>query len=248
MDTALRSRQRARMTRLWQPRWSGRLLFSMSIAAVLVGCGEDPVPAGMPDPSVPDALPGTPAEVEEALLTADDLGEGWTDLGAVPPDDRGFPECRETAVVTGGEDPARLGEAQSTYGEGDTPVPTLGVSVSLWESPDVARDRLATLASVPAECPSFEHELADGGTATVTISEREAPPLGDEGVAHVLEFDLPEGPTVLRDVRTVRIGDVLVLTDGPDVAEGDPELDRQRERFDDLTSRAVDKAMRTLSD
>ena len=75
-----------------------------------------------------------------------------------------------------------------------------------------------------------------------------ATPLGDEGVAHVLELDPPEGPTILRDIRTVRIGDALVLTDGPDVAEGDPELDRQRERFDDLTSQAVDKAMRTLSD
>ena len=239
---------RGRTTRPRPPRWSGRLLFTVGIAAVLVGCGEDPAPAGIPDPSVPDALPGTPAEVEQALLTADDLGEGWTDLGAVPLDERGFAECPETAVVTGGEDPARLGEAQSTYGEGDPPAPTLGVSVSLWESPDVARERLATLASIPSECPPFEHELPDGGTATVTITERDAPPLGDEGVAHVLEFDPPEGPTILRDVRTVRIGDALVLTDGPDVAEGDPELDRQRERFDDLTSRAVDKAVRTLSD
>jgi hypothetical protein len=64
----------------------------------------------------------------------------------------------------------------------------------------------------------------------------------------VIEFDLPEGPTIMRDVLTVRIGDALVLTDGPDVAEGDPELDRQRERFDDLTSQAVDKATRILSD
>jgi hypothetical protein len=224
----------------------GRLLFTMGIAALLVACGGAPVPAGMPDSSVPDALPGTPAEVEEALLTTDDLGEGWTDLGAIPLGERGFAECPETGVVTGGKDPARLGEAQSLYGEGDPPVPTFGVSVSLWESPDMARERLATLASIPSQCRSFEHELPDGGT--VTITEREAPPLGEEAIAHVIEFDLPEGPTIMRDVLTVRIGDALVLTDGPDVAEGDPELDRQRERFDDLTSQAVDKATRILSD
>ena len=214
---------------------------------VLVACAEDSAPPGIPDASVPDALPGTPAEVEEALLGTDDLGQGWTDLGAVPLGERSFAACRESGVVTDGQDPARLGEAQSVYGEGDPPVPTFGVSVSLWESPDVARQRLATLASIPSECGSFEHELPDGGTATVTITERDAPPLGDEAIAHVLEFDLPEGPTILRDVVTVRIGDALVLTDGPDMAQGEPELGRQRERFDGLTGQAVDKATRILS-
>ncbi|MGK5110998.1 hypothetical protein [Geodermatophilus sp. CPCC 205506] len=186
--------------------------------------------------------------MEEALLTTDDLGEGWVDLGVVPLDERHFEGCPQTGVVTGGEDPARLGEAQSHYAEGDPPVPRFGVSVSLWESPDVARERLAMLASIPSECGSFEQEMLDGSTATVTITERDAPPLGDEGIAHVLQFDQDEGPTILRDVRTVRIGDALVLTDGPDLAEGDPELDRQREHFDDLTSQAVEKATRILSD
>ena len=127
------------VARRWRPRWSGRLLTAMGVAALLVACGEDPAPTGIPDSSVPDALPGTPAEVEEALLTTDDLGEGWTDLGAVPFGERSFPECPETGVVTDGEDPTMLGEAQSHYGEGDPPVPTFGVSISLWESADVAR-------------------------------------------------------------------------------------------------------------
>ena len=239
---------RGLVARRRQPRWSGRLLTAMGAAALLVACGGDPAPAGIPDSSVPDALPGTPAEVEEALLTTDELGEGWTDLGAVPLGERSFPECPETGVVTDGEDPARLGEAQSHYGEGDPPVPTFGVSVSRWESADVARERLATLASVPSECRSFDLELPEGGTATVTITERDAPPLGDQALAQVIEVDLPEGPTILRDVLVVRIGDALVLTDGPNVPEGDPKLDRQRERFEDLARQAVDKATRILSD
>ena len=232
----------------WRPPRSGRLLTAMGVAALLVACGGDPSPAGIPDSSIPDALPGTPAEVEKALVTADDLGEGWTDLGPVPLEERSFAECPETGVVTGGEDPARLGEAQSVYAEGDPPVPTLGVSVSLWESPDVASQRLATLASLPSECPSFEHELPDGSTATVTITEGNAPALGDEAIAQVIEFDPPDGPTILRDVLVVRIGDALVLTDGPDLVEGDPELDRQRKRFEDLTGQAVEKATGILSD
>lgn len=238
---------RGPVARRRQPRWSGRLVPSTCLAALLVACGGDPVPAGLPDPSAPDALPGTPSDVERALLTLDDLGEGWTDLGAVPVDERGFAECPETEVVTGGEDPARLGEAQSTYGEGEPPVPTFGVSVSLWESPDVARERLATLASIPSTCGSFEHELPDGGTATVTITEADAVPLGDEAVAQVVEFDLPEGPTVLRNVVVVRVGDVLVLTESVDRVEDEPQADRQQDRFHDLTGRAVDKATRVLT-
>jgi hypothetical protein len=186
--------------------------------------------------------------VERAVLTSDDLGEGWTDLGAVPVDERGFANCPETGVVTGGKDPARLGEAQSTYGEGEPPVPTFGVSVSLWESPDVAHERLSVLASIPSKCQSFEHELPAGGTATVTVTERDAPPLGDEAIAHVVEFDPPEGPAILRDVLIVRLGDVLVLTEGVDRVEDDPQADRQQDRFHDLTGQAVDKATRILAD
>jgi hypothetical protein len=230
----------------------GRMVVAMGgMAAVLAACGGDPqsaASAAPTDSSVPDALPGTPAEVEEALVTADDLGEGWTDLGAVPLDERGFAKCPESGVITGGEDATRLGEAQSSYGEGDPPVPTFGVSVSSWESPEVARERLATFASLPDTCGPFRHELPDGGTAMVTITEAAAPALGDESIAQVMVFDLGEGPTLLRDVLAVQIGDALVLTEGPDVAVGDPELDRQSERFRGLTAQAVDKAARVLSD
>ena len=238
---------RGRPTGGRRPRCSGRLLLAMGTAALLVGCGADAEPAAPAEASVPDALPGTPAEVEDALVTTDDLGEGWTDLGAVPLDERGFAECPDAGVITGGNDPARLGEAQSRYGEGDSPVPTFGVSVSSWASPDVARERLATFASVPSVCDSFRHEPPDGGTAMVTVDEAAAPALGDEAIAQVIVFDPRDGPTLLRDVIAVRIGDALVLTEGPDVAVGDPELDPHRERFRDLTGQAVDKAARVLS-
>src|SRR5687767_2554595 len=83
MDTTLRHRaacigrgghvvDRGLVARRWQPRWFGRLL--LGIAVVLAACGGDPVPPGVPDSSIPDALPGTPEEVEEALLNTDDLG------------------------------------------------------------------------------------------------------------------------------------------------------------------------------
>lgn len=237
---------RGLVARRWQPRWSGRLL--LGIAVVLAGCGGDPVPPGVPDSSIPDALPGTPKEVEEALLNTDDLGEGWVDLGAVPLDERGFEGCPETGVVTSGEDPARLGEAQSLYNAGDPPVPTLGESISLWESPEVAAERFAVFASMTSECRAFEHEMLDGSTATVRMLPHDAPPLGDEAVGVVIEFDQDEGPTILRNTMLVRVGDVLVLTEGIDRVGDDPDAVRQQERFHELTGRAVDKATRILSD
>ncbi|MGK5110836.1 MULTISPECIES: hypothetical protein [unclassified Geodermatophilus] len=166
----------------------------------------------------------------------------------MPLDERGFDGCPETRVVTSGADPTRLGEAQSLYAEGDPPVPTFGESVSLWESPEVATERFAAFASMTSECRSFEHEMPDGSTATVRMLSREAPQLGDEAVGVVMEADHDDGPTILRDTMIVRIGDVLVLAEGVDRSEDDPEADRQQERFDELTRQAVDKATSILSD
>jgi hypothetical protein len=228
--------------------WPGRLILTISSAVLLSGCGgDDPVPPGAPEQTVADALPGTPPEVEEALLTTDDLGDGWVDLGAVPLDERGFAACPETGVITGGEDRTRLGEAQSTYAEDDPAVPTFGVSISLWESPDVAAERFATFASMTSECQPFEEELPGGGTTMVSLLPRDAPRLGDEAVGVVIEADQADGPTILRDSTVVRIGDVLVLTEGLDRVEDDPEAERQQQRFEVLTEQAVEKAASVLS-
>jgi hypothetical protein len=227
--------------------WSGRVLLAAGVAVALCACGSDePPPPGDAGASIADALPGTPAEVEEALLTVDDLGEEWIDLGAIPLDERGFDACPETQVVTAGDDPDRRGEAQSLYAQGEPPEPIFGESVSLWVSEDVARERLAEFASMTTECASFEHELPDGGSASVRMLQQDAPRLGDEAVAMLMEYDPSEGPTILRDTTAVRIGDALVLTEGPDLTEDDPEASRQRQRFIDVTRQAVEKATRTL--
>ncbi|WP_409330782.1 hypothetical protein [Trujillonella humicola] len=235
------------------------LLAAVGLGVLGTACGgEEPSSAapaspgtpagGMPAGSaVPDALPGTPPEVAEALLTTDDLGRGWTDLGALPLDERGLDECPASQVITAGEDPMRRGEAQSLYAQDDRDVPTFGESVSLWQSADVARDRMAEFATLPTDCPPVEREVPDGGTATVRHLAADAPALGDEAVALVHEIRLPEGTIVLRDVVVVRIGDALVLTEGPDVAADDPALGDVRQQFAELTAQAVDKAAQELT-
>ncbi len=86
-----------------------------------------------------------------------------------------------TQLAACGGDAARRGEAQSTYAEGEPPASTFGESISLWESADVASDRLATFASMTSGCRSFEEELPDGRRAVISVVQRDAPPPGRRG-------------------------------------------------------------------
>ena len=100
----------------------------------------------------------------------------------------------------GGPCPARGGA--EPLRQGDPPVPTFGESISLWESPEVAAERLAASASVTSECGSFEQEMFDGSTATVKLLPRDVPQPGDEAVGVVIEFDQDEGPTICGTSRS----------------------------------------------
>ena len=222
---------------------AGRWLGALGIVVLMTACGGDE--GAQLTPPAPIALPGTPPEVLEALLTPEDLGDGWVDLGAMPQTDRGFSGCPSSQVITGGEDPARVGEAQRLLADGEPPAPVLGESISVWESPDVARDRLATIASTVTECGTFEQDLLDGRSSMVTLVQREGPPLGDERIALEHRVDPDEGPSLVVDVVVVRLGSALVLTDGERV-DGEPDRSLDLQRLDELTGQAVEKARTAL--
>lgn len=156
--------------------------------ALLAGCGAEELERA------PEALPDTPPEVEASLVTAGDLGEEWLDLGPTPFEERGIDSCPPTDVLSAEADDRRVGEAQSTYSEGEPPAPTFFESVSLWDSAEVAAERLAVFASASVQCVDVQQELADGRPSTATFTERPAPELGDEAVALVLELQPEDGP------------------------------------------------------
>jgi hypothetical protein len=75
--------------------------------------------------------------------------------------------------------------------------------------------------------------------------QRDAPRLGDEAIALEHRVDPDEGPSLVLDLVVVRLGSALVLVDGERV-DGEPDRSLDRQRLDELTGRAVDKARTAL--
>jgi hypothetical protein len=79
--------------------------------------------------------------VEAALLTVEDLGNGWVDTGPTPFEVRGLDECPATNVLTAGKDPGRVGEAPTSFTRGDgAPAPAPLIAGPPAGRPD-SRDR-----------------------------------------------------------------------------------------------------------
>lgn len=211
---------------------------------LLAGCGGDG--QGGPPPRAPKSLPGTPAGVEAALLTAEEVGDGWEDIGPTPFEQRGLDACPPTNVLTAEEDERRLGEAQTYHRRGESdPAPTFFESVSLWESAQIAEERLATFGTAPTACTGGQHRTPDGRVAEVTFTGRPVPDLGDEAVAQEVHFDFAEGVDATVDVIAVRLDDVIVFTNGERFS-GQREASLEPAELADLTRQAVEKVERNL--
>ncbi len=194
----------------------------------------------------PKALPGSPPEVEAALLTTEDLGDGWVDIGATPFEERGLKTCPATNVLTSQEDPSRVGEAQTHFLEDDDPpAPPFFESVSLWKSEQVAQERLATFATATTTCIGVTERTPDGRDATVTFTERPMPDLGDETVGQTVRFDFAEGPDATLELIAVRLGNVIMLTNA-ERSDAAPDRGLDSAELLKLTSEAVDKVKRSL--
>lgn len=196
--------------------------------------------------AAPKALPGSPPEVEAALLTVEDLGDGWVDTGPTPFEQRGFQACPATNVLTAVEDASRVGEAQTYFQEGeDLPAPTFHESVSLWKSVQGAQERLATFATAATTCVGVAEQAPDGSEATVTFTERPVPTLGDQAVGQSARFDFADRPDATVDVMSVRLGNVIVLTAG-ERYDGSPRASLDTARLKELTRQSVDKVKQNM--
>lgn len=221
-----------------------RVLVALVSPLLLVGCG-GAEESGRPV-AAPKALPGSPPEVEAALLTVDDLGDSWVDTGPTPFEERGFQACPATNVLTAEEDPSRVGEAQTYFQAGDEPpAPVFHESVSLWKSEQVAQERLATFATSATTCVGVTEEMPDGTEATVTFTERPVPTLGDETVSQSARFDFADRPDATIDVMAVRLDNVIVLTVG-ERHDDSPQASLSTARLEALTRKSLEKVQRNM--
>ncbi len=118
-------------------------------------------------------------------------------------------------MFTAGQDPERLGEAQTYFTQGEgRPAPTFFESVSLWKSPEVAGARMSTFNSQTSECRSLRGQLPDGQSARFSLTARPAPWLGDQAVAVSVRVE-PDGQApAFIDLIAVRLDDAIVFTNG----------------------------------
>jgi hypothetical protein len=103
---------------------------AVSALALLAACGggDDGGSAGEP------ALTGPAAQhaVERAMLTADDLGPGWEQIGTAPPDESEASEidqCLSDEVAAGSNDPVAESDTHE-FRRGDSPTQQHQVQVS----------------------------------------------------------------------------------------------------------------------
>ncbi|AEI13174.1 hypothetical protein [Cellulomonas gilvus] len=183
------------------------LLLSMTAALAACGGGDDPAPdaaattapaaaspSAEPTPSPtpePEVLSLTQEQVDAALLTADDLGDGWIvdtvsgmDLlgDDTDDDDRTVepPEC------------SALMEAMEGMAD-DEPTATGVVQLAAESAPQVVAQRIETIADtdvaelagiegVISACPTVRETAADGAVLEMALETFDVPQVGDGAV------------------------------------------------------------------
>lgn len=220
---------------------------AVSTLVLLAACGDD---------GGEEALTGAEAQQasDRAMLTADDLGEGWQAAGTSSPDDAeaGMEECLSDDLAAATDEPVAESETHAfTKGESPTQRQQLQVSSVVLEE-DVAADLVGELASDDVRAclqERFREEVGGGGATPgldVQVGEFEV----DEGFADAgdgaTRLQAPmeltaEGMTLPATVDLVVVHTGQVATSIVGFALGDPipgeDLEAWTERLAELQER-----------
>lgn len=142
--------------------------FAVSALALLAACGDD----GGDEPLTAEEAG---LAVDRAVLTADDLGEGWQQTGTTPPESTGdgIEQCLSEEVAAATETPVAESDTHE-YTRGDSPTQRqqLQISAVVLED-DVAEQLVDELASDEVrDClqERFQEEIgSDGGTPGLEV-------------------------------------------------------------------------------
>lgn len=206
------------------------LVLIAALAIVTVACARngDPTPTATPGPQI------TAEDVESAVLTIDDLGEGWeSDEDATP----------STVQIGGRVGPANIRDAEVSATNGFVQEAGTGYvsnSIFLLESVEIAQ--AVMLAHEEADgIESWTQERRDGGGAQYERTGRidDLPSLGDERYSATLDATVrdAEGEETERAIEYIvfRVDRVLAFV----VAQDEPAggyAGRQERKLARLTS------------
>jgi hypothetical protein len=205
---------------------AGICALTLAGALSIVGCGGDDDGGGTPSlspASTPPATAGqtyTPEQLESALLTATDLGAGWTETqrSAFTSREPGSPSVEDLLSLCpqAAEQAKELDQLASDAGaavelEQAAQGGTLYLVHQQARSDDRVQEYFATLDEAIALCVGSSWEVGDG---KVTLEALEGPSFGDEstGVATVATLGEGAGATTGTSRLTVaRFGTTLMV-------------------------------------
>ena len=224
------------------------LLLTMTLSLMfVVSCGDDDEPTASLDPTGGEVTIPTAEELDAAVLTLDDLGEGWTDYrhGVLTAEDREMmptldlcPEAGEQAVQ------AVAGLVWQAYAHANHPLddPTaypLNVQQYLVAADlDEAESVFAALRDGSEICFEQGPTVTEDGE-TLTATPMALPELGDESFGYEVVVAEPTG--MQWDIREVivRKEATLMWLQELEIVEGDNVL--TIDDIGDLATEAVDR-------
>lgn len=212
---------------------------ALVLAAGLAGCGGDDDDDRAGASSAPAARAGDPLsqqQAQDALLTVEDLPDGWSALPADEdgPDGGGDPGASDSE---GTIDPAACDDVLDAL-EADVGDPDVEAEIGFTRTAegtllsqtvasypdDVDPGFLETIEDAFTECPSFTSTDAAGQVSRVTVSPLSLPDLGDQTLAVSTTYETPSVAVTYDLVFVVTGYNVLTLVSGGLDGADDDEL------------------------
>lgn len=236
-----------------------RVAVLATIALVVASCGGDggngPVSTTAASSTTASTAPSAAApDLSELLLTAAEVGEGWTEVGTTTPEP-GLALCDKApeADIAALNDPSEtegLDELQRVFRSDESTTASDSGPLKLVES--LVRDErtpegFATLQRVFDACIG---ETWTELNLSTHLEPMTAPELGDQAVAYLLTSTEPATATTPEHtwrgpILFVLIGDVLLSLHSVDVHETGSTPRLSDAEFDEIATKAVDKVAAT---
>lgn len=179
----------------------------------------------------PGALPPDQAAVEAALLTVDDLPDGYERVHTETADSMAYAGCEGHEAT----EPSPLVQASVVFSSPEAAAgPYLVESIAVFARGG-AEAQLRATADIVANCSRRGDPSGDEGN--IDFRSRPNVPLGDDSYAYEIAFTEGLSGNITQHVLLVRRGDAILTIGTTAIYDGDPTLD------EDIVQRAYDRLL-----